>query len=123
MLEESVRMIATSGDLLLSVVNDVLDYSKLESGNFDPTVTISSLQNTLSSILHSIQMKKKRSQQLRTFYGVDVPEWIHMDSRRLQQVRPALNFSRSFCAHLYLDSTRFSLICWGMQSNSLLKMV
>ena len=73
MLEESVRMIVTSGDLLLSVVNDVLDYSKPKS----------SLQNTLSSVLHSIEMKAT----LRAEYDILLPEYIHMDSRRLQQVR------------------------------------
>jgi signal transduction histidine kinase len=30
-----MEMIVSSSDLLLTVVNDVLDYSKLESGNVD----------------------------------------------------------------------------------------
>lgn len=93
MLKESVRMIATSGDLLLSVVNDVLDYSKLESGNFEMTVTKSNLQTTLSNVFHSIDMKKKSSQKIRAFYHLQVPEMIHMDSRRLQQVcKPLCTF-------------------------------
>lgn len=47
MQEESVRMIVSSGNLLVTVVNDVLDYSKLESGNVDVEVRKSNLQDLL----------------------------------------------------------------------------
>lgn len=55
--EEEVRMIVTSGDLLLTVVNDVLDYSKLESGNVEINVKECNLQDTMNAVVHSIESK------------------------------------------------------------------
>jgi hypothetical protein len=88
-LDESIKLIVTSGDLLLSVVNDVLDYSKLESGHLDITVAPCSLQDTLSTVLQSIQKIKAKSKQttLRAWYDAKMPDTIQTDSRRLQQVR------------------------------------
>ena len=47
---ESVQMIATSGDLLLTVVNDVLDYSKL--GNY--TVVLCCLLLSFYNLSHTL---------------------------------------------------------------------
>ena len=54
---EEVRMIVTSGDLLLTVVNDVLDFAKLESGKVDIDVKRCNLQDTLNAVVHSIESK------------------------------------------------------------------
>jgi len=87
MQEESIRMIVNSGDLLLTVVNDVLDYSKLESGNVEIEIQHSSLQEALSSFVHSIEMKAQASNlSVRTFYNTALPEFVTTDSRRLQQI-------------------------------------
>ena len=51
-------MITTSGELLATVVDDVLDFSKMTSGDF--TLNIQKdvdLQLTLDSVTTSIQMK------------------------------------------------------------------
>ena len=80
-------MIVSSGDLLLTVVNDVLDYSKLESGNVEIDVRRSNLQETLNAIVHSIQTKAASKQiSLRTYFDPAVPEFCHTDSQRLQQI-------------------------------------
>jgi len=108
--EESVQMIVTSGDLLLtgmciypvmfasgslwflltialSVVDDVLDYSKLESGNVDIQITRSNLQETLNSVVHSIGTKFASNKVgIRCNYDPLLPEYIDTDSRRLQQI-------------------------------------
>lgn len=87
MQEESMRMICGSGELLVTVVNDVLDYSKLETGNVDIEKKRSSLQETLNSIVHSIDMKASaKNIALKTIYDPAVPEFVHTDGRRLQQV-------------------------------------
>lgn len=87
MQEESIRMIVASGDLLLTVVNDVLDWSKLESGNFEIDVRKSNLQETLNAILHSIQTKAASKHiHLATYYDAIVPEFVHTDCRRIQQI-------------------------------------
>lgn len=87
MQEEAVRMIVSSGDLLLTVVNDVLDYSKLESGNVEIEIQRSSLQETLNALVHSIALKaQSKNISLRTLYGVELPEFLRTDSRRVQQI-------------------------------------
>jgi signal transduction histidine kinase/ActR/RegA family two-component response regulator len=87
MHEESIRMITASGDLLLTVVNDVLDYAKLESGNFEIEIRRSNLQEMLNAVIHSIQTKAASKQiTIRTYYDPAVPEFVHSDCRRLQQI-------------------------------------
>ena len=87
MQEESVRMIVASGDLLLTVVNDVLDYAKLDTGNVEIDVRKSNLQETLTAMIHSIQTKAAAKRiHLRTFFDAAVPEFCHTDCRRLQQI-------------------------------------
>ena len=87
MQEESLRMIVTSGDLLLAVVNDVMDFSKLESGNVDIVMLRSNLQETLDAVVHSIEFKgQSKGLVLRTSCDTLLPEFVRTDSRRLQQI-------------------------------------
>lgn len=109
--EESIRMIVTSGDLLLTVVNDVLDYSKLESGNVDIEIKPTSLQQVLHAVVHSIQMKIQEKESMgssakkegvgssmsapsttaagvtiTTEFDMNLPDMVQIDGRRLQQI-------------------------------------
>jgi signal transduction histidine kinase len=99
MQEESMRMIVSSGDLLLTVVNDVSDYSKLESGNFEIQIQRSNLQETLQAVVHSIETKALPKQlSVRALYDPKIGEFVHMDCIRLQQIMynllgNAVNFS------------------------------
>jgi len=87
MQAESMQMIVSSGELLLTIVNDVLDYSKLESGNVEINVTRSNLQEALSSTVHAMNLKGvSRNVRVDTIYGTTVPEFIDTDVRRLSQV-------------------------------------
>jgi len=84
---DSIRMINTSGELLRAVVDDVLDYAKLESGSFEVDIKPTKLQDTLDSVLYSISQKvQDKNIRLRTHFTPTVPEYIETDSRRLQQV-------------------------------------
>lgn len=85
--DESIRMIVTSGDLLLTVVNDVLDYSKLESGKVEIDMKERNLQENLNAITHSIEMKARmKNISIDRRYGMNLPEMVKTDSRRLQQI-------------------------------------
>ncbi len=84
---DSIRMINTSGELLRAVVDDVLDYAKLESGSFEVDIKSTKLQETLDSVLYSISQKvQDKNIRVRTHFSPTVPEYIETDSRRLQQV-------------------------------------
>jgi len=101
MQAESMQMIATSGELLLTIVNDVLDYSKLESGNIEIVKTRSNLADALSSAIHAMNLKGAcKNVTVRTTYDPLVPEYINTDIRRLSQILynligNALKFSNS----------------------------
>ena len=86
---EAVTMISTSSDLLVTVVDDVLDYSKLESGDFNLNIEKTDLQLTIGTVLTSIQMKAIKSGRgiiIRPYIGIHVPRYIETDSKRMQQI-------------------------------------
>jgi len=88
-VRDSIQMIATSGDLLLAVVNDVLDYSKLASGNVDISLEPTSIRQCLQPLLHNLGVKaaEQGQLQLRTRIAPEVTEGpIETDGRRLQQI-------------------------------------
>lgn len=77
---ESMEMIVNSGELLLRIVNDVLDYSKLESGKMEIEPANAELQSTFNSVLGSIQVNAAGSGlTLETTYGYSVPSVARVD--------------------------------------------
>jgi signal transduction histidine kinase/CheY-like chemotaxis protein len=85
--EDSLRMIATSGDLLLTVVNDVLDFAKLQSGNVNIDIRQTNLQETLDAVVHAIEnIARERNVTVKTIYDATVPGLLETDGRRLQQI-------------------------------------
>ena len=97
---DSVHMIVASGELLLTIVNDVLDFSKLSAGHLDICVQKSNLQEALSVIIHATNVQgASKSVKVVTKYDVSVPEYINTDIRRLSQILynligNAIKFSR-----------------------------
>lgn len=82
-----IHIIETSTQTLLEIVNDVLDFSKLESGKFelDPTPT------NFSTLLHNIGeifAVKIEEKQIKYTLFLDplIPTFIKIDSLRLQQI-------------------------------------
>jgi len=86
---ESMQMIVSSGNLLRCIVDDVLDYSKLESGNVVIDVKRINLQVVLSGVIQSIRISpvaESKHLDIRCDYSSSLTEHMHMDSRRLQQI-------------------------------------
>jgi signal transduction histidine kinase/CheY-like chemotaxis protein len=87
MITESIEMIYNSGELLRAVVDDVLDYAKLESGSFEVDVSKINLQESLAGVVYSISQKiQEKNIRLRCYFSPDLPKFTETDSRRLQQV-------------------------------------
>ena len=85
--QDYLRMISTSGEALLGILNDILDYSKVEAGKLELVSAEFSLYDmfdTLSSIM-SINAAPK---DLELVIGVepDVPTTLLGDSHRLLQI-------------------------------------
>ncbi len=85
--QEYVDTIRTSGTALLTVINDVLDFSKMESGKMElesrPFEVARCIEDVFTIVANAAQKK-----HLDLLYQVesDVPPWIEGDVARLRQV-------------------------------------
>ncbi|MDB5944094.1 MAG: multi-sensor hybrid histidine kinase [Ramlibacter sp.] len=84
---EFTQIIRQSGEGLLVVINDILDYSKIESGNMDLEWLPFDLQESVESSIELLALKA-REKKLDLVYLIepDVPNWIYGDLARLRQV-------------------------------------
>lgn len=84
---EFVNNIATSSDNLLAIIDDILDFSKMESGKFALENTDFSLQNVIDNVepLFASKAHDKRI-ELQFRIDDDVPKTLHGDSGRLRQI-------------------------------------
>ncbi len=77
----------SAGEQLLAVINDILDYSKLESGNF----TIVPKPVPLESVVDEVRsmmapQAAARGLELRNAFDPSLPRWIRLDPVRLKQI-------------------------------------
>jgi osomolarity two-component system, sensor histidine kinase TcsA len=79
-------IIEESGSILLQVINDILDYSKLSSGVFQMNPTDLCIRETVQAVIRSTLTGLKQGIELR--YNVDpaIPEKLNGDPLRLRQV-------------------------------------
>ncbi|MBN1843868.1 MAG: PhnD/SsuA/transferrin family substrate-binding protein, partial [Deltaproteobacteria bacterium] len=84
---EYAEIVRNSGDALLAVINDILDYSKIEAGqlnmetiDFDLRVTVEDTTDVLAMTAH------KKGLELACLINQDVPALMRGDPGRLRQV-------------------------------------
>ncbi|CAK0764785.1 two-component system, sensor histidine kinase and response regulator [Gammaproteobacteria bacterium] len=85
--QDCVDQVLASGRALLGILNDILDYSKIEAGQLDLEEASFSLERLLQDLgtLFSIQAKTK-SLEIQRVVAPDVPAWLVGDSLRLRQI-------------------------------------
>ena len=84
---EFTQVIRQSGEGLLVVINDILDYSKIESGKMDLEWLPFDLQETLESSIELLALQaQEKKLDLVYLLEPDVPTWIYGDLARLRQV-------------------------------------
>lgn len=90
-MSDCLRKITTSSRLLLSLINEVLDMAKIESGRIILSEEEVNLGDLVTSLLSMIQpdLKKKGHRFDVHLFNID-EEWVICDSQRIQQV--LLNF-------------------------------
>ncbi|KAN0092008.1 hypothetical protein V8E51_017855 [Hyaloscypha variabilis] len=80
-------IIEESGSVLLQVINDILDYSKLSSGAFSISTDISvSVPSLITSVVRSIQPALKPGVELGTSLDLNLPTTALGDPLRYRQV-------------------------------------
>lgn len=82
-----VRAVKTSGDALLSLVEDVLDFSKIEAGHIDlvdePFDLVKLVEDTAELLAPRAHAKQI---EIATFVDDRLPSQVHGDAARLRQV-------------------------------------
>jgi PAS domain S-box-containing protein len=85
--EDYIRTIESSGDSLLTIINDILDYSKIEAGRIDLEVAPFALRECVDDALDLFAGRAREKQiQLAATVAPDVPAYAAGDAARLRQI-------------------------------------
>jgi signal transduction histidine kinase/DNA-binding response OmpR family regulator/HPt (histidine-containing phosphotransfer) domain-containing protein len=80
-------MVRTSADSLLTIVNDIMDFSKIEASKLELETIEFKLRATIESILKSLAMRaREKGLELNCNIDPDLPETLKGDPGRLRQV-------------------------------------
>jgi len=84
---EGIEVIRRSGDYLLTLINDILDLSKIEAERLELQTSTFNLPNFIHD---NVEVFNTRAQQkniiLNTFIEPNTPKWVRGDERRLRQI-------------------------------------
>ena len=83
---EIASIIDESGQMLLRVINDILDYSKLASGSFSIHTDIIGVANIAASVVRSVQTTLQPNVHLRLSLASDLPRAVQGDPLRYRQI-------------------------------------
>jgi PAS domain S-box-containing protein len=82
-----VRTIATSGDALLALINDILDLSKIEAGKFDLEIINFNIRSMIEDVTDLLATKAQaQGLAFSGFLDLDVCEFVQGDPTRLRQI-------------------------------------
>ncbi|KAK4113387.1 hypothetical protein N656DRAFT_788909 [Canariomyces notabilis] len=81
-----VNIMDESGQVLLQVINDILDYSKLSSGTFSIHSDIVGITSIVTSVVRSVQATLSPSVDFELFLAPDLPRSVQGDPLRYRQV-------------------------------------
>lgn len=84
--QEYASILEDSTTMLLQVINDVLDYSKLSSGSFSLTTDVLSVPNIVNAVIRNSQPSVKPGVVLESFIDPEFPKNIKGDPLRFRQV-------------------------------------
>jgi two-component system, sensor histidine kinase and response regulator len=84
---EYLRMVMQSAESLLAVINDVLDFSKVESGKVELEHLPFSLRESIGDAVKSLAFRSsEKGLELALDVARDVPDWLLGDAGRLRQI-------------------------------------
>lgn len=83
---ETANIISESGQILLQVINGILDYSKLSSGNFSVNTDLVGVANIISSVVKNVQMTLVPGVYLKLVLAPGLPKSAQGDPLRFRQI-------------------------------------
>ncbi|MBA3704564.1 MAG: PAS domain S-box protein [Bacteroidetes bacterium] len=85
--KEYLTAIQTSGDTLLMLINDILDLAKIEAGKMSFEQIPFKLDESITAILHTFEIKmEEKKLELTKYYDDSIPEILLGDPTRLHQI-------------------------------------
>ncbi|MEL7146558.1 MAG: ATP-binding protein, partial [Bacteroidota bacterium] len=85
--QESLQSLKFSAENLLSLLNDILDYNKIDSGNVEMDLSTFNIKELVSSLQYQFKLKaEEKGVQFLVELGSDVPEWLVGDQGKITQV-------------------------------------
>ncbi|MBL4868652.1 MAG: response regulator, partial [Pseudomonadales bacterium] len=82
-----LNTIRSSGNALLTIINDILDYSKIEAGKLEIEKVDFSLQSLLDECLSIFALTaSKKDINLTAFVEPETPQWVRGDPVRVKQI-------------------------------------
>jgi PAS domain S-box-containing protein len=112
--QKMIKSILNSGNMLLSLLNDILDLSRVESGKLEITQQPIDLSHILEEIRLLFSGKaEKKGIELRTFSSPDFPRFLLLDEIRIKQVvfnlvGNAIKFTREGHVHIHTSFKNMS---------------
>lgn len=83
---QGLMIIKASGEHLLGLINNLLDFAKLEAGKLELSVQPTELRECIAQLLGQLKPKAERNIKLTQHIAADVPPFILADEYRLRQV-------------------------------------
>jgi osomolarity two-component system sensor histidine kinase TcsA len=83
---EMANLISESGQVLLQVINDILDYSKIASGNVVIKPGLLDIASIISSVSRSVQVTLRAGVHLKFNLSAELPKVARGDSLRFRQI-------------------------------------
>lgn len=83
----NLHIVKSSADSLLTIINDILDYSQIESGIFKIHISEFNLKNLIDKIINLLKkLYEEKGLEFNLEYDSTIPELLKSDPNRIKQV-------------------------------------
>ncbi|CAK9082411.1 Hybrid signal transduction histidine kinase J [Durusdinium trenchii] len=87
LVQEYLETVKSSADTLLFLLNDLLDFSRMESGTFELEPQPFDVRETLDKAAKALSLRaSEKGLELACYIHSNVPAWVEGDGRRLRQI-------------------------------------